>query len=146
MGSEELQNRSILSLCQTADGNVWVGTDGGGLNRIAADDLQFDAPPFLPDPDRRGSLSGSVVKALYEDPQQRLWVGLLGAGVDRYEARTGTFTRALDASVNVWSMAARHNGELWVATMGQGLITLDPKPWPRPTMGTIRTIRVAWWT
>lgn len=125
--SEELYNRSILSLCQTSDGKVWVGSDGGGLNWISADHPKFEAPPYLPDPSQRGSISGSVVKALYEDPQQRLWVGFFGAGMARYDAATNTFIRALDAPVNVWSMAARQDGDLWIATMGQGLIALDPE-------------------
>ncbi len=124
-GSETLQNRSILSLLQSRDGSIWVGSDGGGLNRISAETSRFSTPPWRHDPSKPGSLGGNVVKALLEDNRQRLWVGLFGNGLCRLDAER--FEQILGPPLSVWSMAARKEGQLWIATMGDGIVVLDPE-------------------
>ncbi len=123
--NEELQNRSVLSILQSRDGKIWVGTDGGGLNWLEGANSQFSTTPFKADPSNPASIGGNIVKSLYEDEQNQLWIGLFGQGLDRYDPTTNSFEHLLHG-VNIWSIAARKNGRLWLGTMGEGLLTLDP--------------------
>ncbi len=48
--NENLSSPFVLSLCMDRGGNLWVGTDGGGLNRIKR--KNFSTPAALRPPDR----------------------------------------------------------------------------------------------
>ncbi len=60
---------NISCICETADGNVWVGTRGGGINRLAPD---YGYENIC---DRAGgSLSGINIFSI-EEAAGRLWIG-----------------------------------------------------------------------
>lgn len=106
-----LADNSVTCLTQTRDGFLWIGT-ANGLAR-------FDGLKFVP-----LSLSGSGaggakdISALYQDAQDRLWIGTRGDGlwcltsgnVSRFNPRPGFLCPA------VTCIAGDHNGGLWVGT------------------------------
>jgi ligand-binding sensor domain-containing protein/signal transduction histidine kinase len=60
---DHLSNNSVLSLDADADGNLWVGLDGGGLNRVKRQVFQTLDKTY-----------GSVVQSLSPDKQGGLWI------------------------------------------------------------------------
>ena len=52
----------VLSLCFDSEKNLWVGTDGGGLDRVRK--KVFTAP---------AALAGGVAQSVAEDAQGGLW-------------------------------------------------------------------------
>lgn len=122
---DALENRSILSLAQTGDGQVWVGTDGGGLNRINPESIRFDTPPLRKKSDQKTTVSGNIVKSLFEDSNEALWIGFFGEGLDYFKPATGKIKNMLGPPYNVWSITERTNGEIWVGTMGEGIVVID---------------------
>ena len=68
----ELGSDDIWAITSTADGNLWFGTFGGGLNRMGPDGK---IKHFMPDKNDVNSLPSDTIVALAVDTQDRLWVG-----------------------------------------------------------------------
>jgi len=68
-----LSHNSVLALTMDREGCLWVGTSGGGLNRVRR--KLFDV---------LGRSSGSVVQSVCEDGRDGLWIGYTGNRVDHY--------------------------------------------------------------
>ena len=47
------------------------------------------------DPDDSTSIGSNYILFIYEDRQERLWIGTWGGGLNRFHRDTGTFTRYL---------------------------------------------------
>ncbi|MEO0971695.1 MAG: EAL domain-containing protein [Pseudomonadota bacterium] len=121
-----LSTSSVRSLALGADGAVWVGTRGGGLNRV--DPVTSRVEVFRAGDPATGALSNDVVSALAIDSRNRLWVGTDG-GLHRYDASSGNFIhyphdpeRAESLSDNrVIAIAEDTAGTLWIGTFEGGL-------------------------
>ena len=119
-----LNNPSVLSLLETGDGSLWVGTDGGGLNRIKPDG-RFE---YLRN-DGDSGLSANAVLALAQDRQGEIWIGTWGGGANRYNPATGKLQRYSFepdnpdslSHPNIWSILADQDGDIWFGTEGGGL-------------------------
>jgi signal transduction histidine kinase len=90
-----LRHHNITDLLVDASGQVWIGTDGGGLHRVLQDDggrvLAFEH--FGED---QGLISASVV-GLLEDDDGSLWVSTRG-GITRLDPATGRTVSFVGAS------------------------------------------------
>lgn len=123
--SEGLSHDIILSLCTDREGNLWVGTDGGGLNRIRR--RAFDRPAQLRE------LPVPVITSVSEDAGGGVWIGSNGGGVVRWAGNaTETFgyARGLTNS-HVWSVFVDTNQRVWVGTWGGGLFMLESEGFVR---------------
>ncbi len=78
----------VRAILQDRDGYMWFGTKDG-LAR--SDGYSFTV--FRHDARDSTSIAADHVIMLFEDDQGYIWVGLDGAGMDRYDPRTGRFTR-----------------------------------------------------
>jgi diguanylate cyclase (GGDEF)-like protein len=111
-------------------GTLWVGTDGGGLNRYDRAADTFTA--FRHDPDNEHSLSSDRVRVIHQDAQGTLWIGTDGGGLNRFDPESGEFTRfrhgtaAADSLPGDTVLAIHEDskGKLWVGT-DNGLARLD---------------------
>ncbi len=68
--AQGLSHNFILSLCMDREGNLWVGTDGGGLNRVKR--KMFDVLE---------ESRGWTIQSICEDARGGLWLGTFGSGV-----------------------------------------------------------------
>ena len=108
--------------CSTLDskGNLWFGTDGGGVSR-------YDGKSFTTFAAAQG-LRNNTVLSIAEDKKGNLWFGTNGGGVSRYDGKVfTTFTVAEGlANNNVWSMTEDRAGRMWFGTDGGGASCYDP--------------------
>ncbi|MCT7981158.1 two-component regulator propeller domain-containing protein [Laspinema olomoucense] len=110
-------------------GEIWVGTNDGGLNYFNKLTEKFTR--YQNDPSNPQSLSHNHVLSIYEDKNQRLWVGTED-GLNQFNPQTGDFTRYKNDPNNpdsliqntVTSIYENREGELWVGTKG-GLDKFD---------------------
>src|SRR5262249_5708941 len=80
------------------------------------------------------SLSNNNVPSIYEDRAGELWIGTVGGGLNRYDAKSRSFTIYRNDPGNpnslsnnsVRSMNEDKTGTLWIGTAG-GLNRYDPK-------------------
>ena len=124
-----LAQNTVNAILQDRTGFIWVATQGG-LHRH--DGYGFEL--FQHDPDDAQSLPDNFVTALAQDASGALWVGTDGAGVLRYDAGNGSFTRtaatvagsepAKQAPVTALHFQAGRG--LWIAD-GDGIGLLDPE-------------------
>ncbi len=113
----------IVALAEDGDGNLWVGTEGGGLARW---DGYGSFGRFQYDPGDSSSLSGNRVRSLYADRSGRLWIGTFESGLDRFDPRDEKFEHfqhdpADPSSLSddrVRAIYETRAGELWIGTLG----------------------------
>jgi len=105
---------NIWATLTDSKGNHWFGTWGGGLIRVKGNQTQT----FTKD----NGLADNVVRALYEDSKQNLWIGT-GSGLSLY--KNGAFKNFYKSNGFkgdfVISLLEDSRGILWVGTQGSGL-------------------------
>jgi len=146
-----LSNNSITSIYEdSAAGNtLWIGTNGGGLNKLDREKEQFSR--FVNDPNNPYSLSNNNITSIYEDfaAGNTLWIGTAGGGLNRFDREKAQFTRFVNDPNNPHSLS--HNdvrslyvdsasrNTLWIGTQGGGLNRFDrpdsPNIKPHETSG-----------
>ena len=109
-----LRTHSIRALTADPKGALWIGTDGGGVVRVA--DGQFT---------RFGEAEGvphQVIHALTIDRAGRLWIGTGRGGLAVFDG--GKFTPIKDpalGSFTIRSIEEARDGTLWLGTGGGGV-------------------------
>ncbi len=114
-----LKNNVIRASFQDSFGNLWFGTNGGGV-------VKFDGTHFYHFTDKEG-LANNIVWAIMEDSNGVMWFGTWGGGISRYDGLTFTNYSIEHGLVGnlVQSIIEDKNGHLWVATGGGGLSRFD---------------------
>ncbi len=117
-----------------ADGELlWVGTYGGGLNRMSlADPGKF--VQFRHDENDPKSLGSDRVLTIFRDSEAHFWVGTEDGGLNRFNALQGNFTRYQDqpdveddlSSNAAWEIFESGDQRLWVGTLGGGINFTKP--------------------
>ena len=109
----------VTSVLKSSDGNVWVGTDKDGLYCMSHDGrLLKHFRDHFP----------ATILGLCEDRQGRVWAGSYREGLGWIDVRSLTYhAQALPqgTTVSVFDLEADGKGQLWLATMGDGLLRLD---------------------
>ena len=112
-------------------GQIWVGTDGGGLSRYEPASDNFTH--FRHNPDDPASLSGDRVRVIYQDKHGVFWIGTDGNGLNRFNPGDGSFVHYRHdpdisgslANDKVLAILEDHAGVMWIGTDGGGLARFD---------------------
>ncbi len=124
----------ISSLAQDHRGNIWLSSFNAGLQRLDPATGEFTG--YTHSKDDPSSLGNNHVSAVFEDSNQRLWVGH-DAGLSLFDWHTGTFqtyaherTRpsSLAGSI-VSSISEDRNGLLWIGTENSGASRWNSRSW-----------------
>ncbi|MBK6765058.1 MAG: hypothetical protein IPG71_01760 [bacterium] len=149
-----LWNNGVWSLAEDLDGNIWIGTQRGGLDRYERATGVFR--PMLPDSVRK-EISGDAVVCIHVDDANRVWAGTTKSGllaVDPENLTTRRFTAARDGlpSDRIRSIARDGAGRLLVGTSNGGLFsfvcdsftitTLHEADHPSTALGNVQSIVV----
>ncbi len=125
-----LSNNGVMSLFEDSQGQLWVGTYGGGLNRFRPETETFDV--YRHDPDNPESLSNDRVTSFDQSSDGALWIGTGGGGLNHFDPATGVFRSfrhdpdRLDSLPDDAVNALHINSEdtLWIGTHDGGLARL----------------------
>lgn len=129
-----LSSNYILSLYEDQQGDLWVGTRGGGLCKMtfsARGEPEYTY--FRHDPANPQSLGADNVHYIYKDHAGTLWIGTGGGGLNRFNRENENFTRysGIDNDPNslndqwAYNMLEDHLGMFWVGTAAGGLNLFD---------------------
>ncbi|MBZ0199257.1 MAG: hypothetical protein K8H86_05270, partial [Ignavibacteriaceae bacterium] len=132
---KSLSANYILSLKEDSKGNIWIGTKGGGLNKISYSggwDKNIPIERIVPI-----SLSGEIsnierVQSIYEDKSGLLWLGASGSGLYSYNIKSNrikSFPYAMNGKgpshTHIYSILEDKNNNFWIGTASGGLNLMD---------------------
>ncbi len=136
-----LSHNSINAICEDPRGALYVGTDGGGLNKIIPGTTEEEPLRFIHykfAPNNPGSLSNNNITSLLVDHLGELWIGTYTGGLNKLipgpgDDSTATFIHYIHnpqkpGSVShnfIYSLHEDHDGVLWIGTMGGGVNRFD---------------------
>ncbi len=111
--AQGLSSPFVLSLCLDHEGNLWVGSDGGGLDRIKR--KIFNTP---------AGLHPWNIQSLSEDGHGGLWVafGALGAAYWKTDSVQYFHVGPLQ---DAWTVLADHLPRVWMGTRDEGLFQFE---------------------
>lgn len=117
----------VTTIIQDQHGFIWMGTDGGGLNRF--DGINYTS--YKNSMDNTTSLSNNTVHCSYKDAEERLWFGTDG-GLNLYNCKQDQFKRISlsglkksQTNISVTSLIGDGRGSLFVGTLELGLFKID---------------------
>lgn len=126
-----LSHNAVRDIYEDNNGEFWIATRGGGLNRMDREKGTFEH--YQLDPEDPKSISHNMVWTIFEDSSDRFWLGTAGGGLNLMDRATGTFTHfkhdpydaTTIASDQVSSFLEDGLGNLWIGTFGGGLDRYD---------------------
>lgn len=117
----------ILSIQETKQDIVWVGTDGDGVYKFLTLPKTFYS--ITEGPQDAGQISHSIVRSIYEDDDGTLLIGTRGGGLNTIDPKTKR-TRILNSRNGlsndaVLSIGKDLKGNIWIGPDGEGIDMLE---------------------
>jgi ligand-binding sensor domain-containing protein/signal transduction histidine kinase len=113
---QSLRSNSIFTLTYTRDGDLWAGTEGGGLLRLTSEGVTVYSA--------REGLTDGFVRKVFQDSRGRLWVGTDDGLFLMQAGRLHRVDQGAIAPMAVHAITEDHTGTVWMG--GSRLIALDP--------------------
>ncbi len=113
-----LSQSQATSMCQGADGFIWIGSLGGGLNRFDGKEVTvYGIKDGLPD---------NNIWDIITDKKGQLWIAT-AAGLSRFDGKSFHNYTTDDGlcSNEVWALLEDSKGQLWVGTGDNGVSIYD---------------------
>ncbi len=129
-----LCNNTVMAINQDNKGYLWVGTFGGGLDRLDLNKNEFKH--FTHDPLNPNSVNDNDILSLMIDMSGIVWIGThLGEGISLMQTRSEKFKliqkmEGVHNSLNddvVWSIMQDSEKLLWIGTYRGGLNSYNEK-------------------
>ena len=133
-GPASIGPHSVRAIVEDSDGQLWIGTYGGGLSRLSAENNTFEH--FVHDENDTTTISSDRVTSLFEDSDGRLWAGT-AQGLNLVDRSSGAMVRYMADSSDssslgdndIASIYEDRSGLLWVGTRSHGINTWNPRTW-----------------
>lgn len=117
--AQGLPQNSVISIAQTPDGYLWLGTEEG-LAR-------FDGVRFVNFDRQNSQLDHNMVQALLVDRKGTLWAGTQGGGLNHFDGEKffsfGTSNGLPNHAIT--ALFEDRQGSLWIGTDGGGLVRMQ---------------------
>ncbi|WP_316838963.1 two-component regulator propeller domain-containing protein [Pedobacter gandavensis] len=119
----EYHNYFISSFAEDAANQIWIGTDGNGLNRWDRSKNQYVNYKKA----GKTGLSSNNITTILNDHQNTIWVATWGGGINRFNKSNGSFehfscvnpANGLEFK-NVWKLYEDASKTLWASTFDNG--------------------------
>ncbi|MCS5624315.1 MAG: hypothetical protein NZ748_00505, partial [Candidatus Marinimicrobia bacterium] len=127
-----LPHWNTWGLLEDSRGDMWFA-HYVGLSKLNSDGETFTN--YINDPNDPKSIPRGLMRVLFEDSQNRFWVGTHNAGLLLWERDTGTYTQyqynpkdktGIGANT-ITTINEDRQGRLWIGTWGGGLNLFNPE-------------------
>ncbi|WP_162996354.1 hybrid sensor histidine kinase/response regulator transcription factor [Mucilaginibacter celer] len=126
-GKQNISQNNIFCFQEDHFGNVWIGTNGAGVDIFdaKADTFRRFAPSFSAAKGYKLPSNG-YIRAFEEDRDGNMWIGSYGTGIAIYNPATGVFETLNPTNTGlpiaeVVSLKKDADGNMWIGTNGDGL-------------------------
>ncbi len=116
----------VYSICEDHMGLMWLATSRGGLARYDRANNVFTY--FINSAQDNTSISANYLRVVFEDSQNRLWIGSFDAGLNLFNRDKNNFTRISRSysrdglnDNGIYSILEDRSGILWFGTWAGGL-------------------------
>ena len=123
-----LNNNQVFCLKEDRAGNIWIGTNGGGINKYDPKNKVISKFTSVPQSTDEKPATGinDYIRTIEEDLDGNIWIGSYGTGIAVYHPGSQTFTAHNRANTGlplerVTALTVDHLGNMWVGTGGEGL-------------------------
>lgn len=129
--AKSLSFSDVNSFAEDKLGNLWIGTNGGGL--VYFDRKNNTFKKYLHDPNNPNSLTNDVVVCMYIDHAQKLWIGTYFGGLDSFDGKTFTHYKHNEAQPGsisedrICAITEDAGHHLLVGTLSVGFNVMDGK-------------------
>lgn len=128
-----ISTNNLLKVFEDSKGDLWIGTENGGLNIQKKNEEIFHRIQF--DPNSTNSISAKSIWAIYEDKSNRIWLAPFSQGLDFHDPKYKKFQHIYQipgyleglSNNNITSFLSFSEDLLWVGTDGGGLNIWDKK-------------------
>lgn len=115
--SLNLNHRVVSSMCNRNPTELWIGTEGGGINILNQATKRVSYLKNQPGNDQ--SLSSNFIKTLFKDKDGNMWIGTFSGTLDVFNANTNSIEHRLTGSelaTEVNSIIEDKTNRLWMTS------------------------------
>ncbi|WP_214229441.1 two-component regulator propeller domain-containing protein [Pedobacter sp. B4-66] len=124
--SGDLSSNNVVGLNLDKAQNLWIATDGGGVNIL---DSKTGKMSHLLAGKDKNSLTSGAVYAIYEDKDTRKWIGTLRGGINIIDQQKNKFKTVTNGPLNrnslvnnfILSFCEVEDGNIFIGKDGGGL-------------------------
>ena len=132
-----LTSNRISAITIDLSGNLWLGTIDNGLLRIKSQNISskyFHVDIFKNNIFDSKSINSNLIYSLYASPDNQLWIGTIGSGVNFIHLKQKSFNHYLIPPFNneksvhsnfIRSVFLDNNNNLWIGTHNNGLFQFN---------------------
>ncbi|OQY03595.1 MAG: hypothetical protein B6I20_04730 [Bacteroidetes bacterium 4572_117] len=118
-----LSNNHVWRIIEDKKGNLWIATNGGGVNVFDPETGSFKVYKNSENPN---SLSSNNATTVFEDNTGTIWIGTYGGGINKWDEKTKSFIRYKHDLENeksigndrICAITEDSKGRIWVGTKG----------------------------
>lgn len=130
-GPDNIKGSDVFCIKKDSRGNVWVGTNGEGVDCYNLATKKFTHFNKDEKGNRKIDING-YIRAVEEDNEGNIWIGTNGTGIAVYNPVTGNaklFSKANQTLLdnNVTSIFSTETGITYIGTVGGGLTIYNQK-------------------
>lgn len=129
-----ISSNHVTSILKDSDGNFWIGTFGGGVNKYNPQNKTVET--FRYKREDVNSLGNDFVHQIFKDSKETIWVALGLGSLNRFDKSAKNFKRfrfnpekpddtERPSSEEVTSIVEDDKGNLWLGTTTGGLNKFD---------------------